>query len=75
MKQISLIQLELAPFLNTTARPVNLHNLHMTLGFWGQVDPTSYLQLLDEIEAMPKIQFSQNLTSYTFWPQAKSQNL
>ncbi|WP_282110041.1 RNA 2',3'-cyclic phosphodiesterase [Shewanella algicola] len=71
IKQISMIQLELAPFLNTTARPVNLHNLHMTLGFLGQVDPTSYLQLLNEIEAMPKIQFSQNLTCHTFWPLAK----
>lgn len=43
IKQTSLTQLELARALNTKARPVNQHNLRMTLGFLEKVDPTSYL--------------------------------
>lgn len=54
IEKTSLIKQRLSPFVNDTAKVVDNSNLHMTLGFLGQIDQTSYASVVDAIELMPK---------------------
>ncbi|WP_350431686.1 2'-5' RNA ligase family protein [Shewanella sp. H8] len=53
-QQILLLQQLLKYKTDTNSAMVLAHNLHLTLGFLGSVDPTSYADILTAIEQMPK---------------------
>jgi 2'-5' RNA ligase len=71
IEKTSLIKQRLSPFVNDTAKVVDNSNLHMTLGFLGQIDQTSYASVVDAIELMPKPTFMQELDTLSLWQSAQ----
>jgi 2'-5' RNA ligase len=71
IEQISTLRHRLKPFLNNDAKTINNTNLHMTLGFLGQVDPIRYASVIDAIGLMPKSIFNQQLDTLALWQSAQ----
>ncbi|WP_137225542.1 RNA 2',3'-cyclic phosphodiesterase [Shewanella sp. MEBiC00475] len=71
-QQILHLQQSLKHKTDTNSAMVLAHNLHLTLGFFGSVDPTSYADILTAIEQMPKTKFSQTIDTLDWWQAAKT---
>ncbi|MBB1437205.1 RNA 2',3'-cyclic phosphodiesterase [Shewanella sp. SG41-4] len=71
IEQISLLQHRFKPLLNDGAITIDNHNLHMTLGFLGQVNQTHYTSVVEAIELMPKYIFNQQLNTVALWQSAQ----
>ncbi|AZG74593.1 RNA 2',3'-cyclic phosphodiesterase [Shewanella livingstonensis] len=66
-EKILLLQHRLKLLINNEAKIVSDTNLHMTLGFLGQVDPTSYTSIINAIGLMHKPIFQQPLDTLALW--------
>jgi len=69
-KQIFHLQQILIKHVSPNSVATLAHNLHITLGFFGPVDPTTYPAILDAINKMPKPLFSQPVDTLMWWQAA-----
>jgi len=61
------IQQKLTPYINTEALTVLQPNIHITLGFWGQVKISCIPALLAEVDSLYKPSFELMLSAISWW--------
>ncbi|HBF48507.1 MAG TPA: RNA 2',3'-cyclic phosphodiesterase [Shewanella frigidimarina] len=65
------LQQTLITKINTNSVATLAHNLHITLGFLGQIDPTTCSKIREAINQMPKTTFSQIIDTFAWWQTAQ----